>query len=280
MNGQHGYFEAAILGLIQGLTEFLPVSSDGHLALASRLLGIRGPHLFFDVMLHAGTLIAVLFVFRKELGQMFAGLWRGLVLLARREASVAEVVAREPDLKMGLLILLASIPTALIGLGLKDFVETVDSPALTGGFLILTGVILWTVRGQPSGRAEVGVADSLLIGVAQGFAVLPGLSRSGSTIAAGLGRGIDRQLAARFSFLLSIPAVGGALLLMLADRGEPVGDLGPILLGGLVAMVAGLFALRALLYVTRGGKLYAFAYYLIPVGALAVILGLLYDGRV
>lgn len=280
MSAQYGYFEAAILGLIQGLTEFLPVSSDGHLALASRLLGIRGSHLFFDVMLHAGTLVAVLLVFRKELAQMFAGLFRGLGMLARREASFAEVLAREPDLKMGLLILLASLPTALIGLGLKDFVESVESPAFTGAFLILTGVILWGVRGSPAGRAEIGVADSLLIGVAQGFAVLPGLSRSGSTIATGLSRGIDRQLAARFSFLLSIPAVGGALLLMLADRGEPVGDLGPILVGGLVSLVAGLFALRALLYVTRGGKLYTFAYYLIPVGALAVVVGLFYDGRV
>lgn len=272
------YGEAVALGIIQGLTEFLPVSSDGHLTLGSWLLGLEGPRLAFNVLLHAGTLLAVLFVFWRDLVGVVRGGLRGLWGLLARRRPAGEVWREDAEFRLAIWVVLASLPTALIGLALKPYIDGLATPLVTGGCLLLSGVALLLSKGRGEMGDEassLGAGRSLLIGVAQGLAVLPGLSRSGSTIAGGLLLGMRREAAARFSFLLSIPAVLGALLLELKDVLEAPGSesAGPIVVGALVSLGVGVLALRLLLWVTRGGRVYAFAYYLLPLGAVVMGIG-------
>jgi undecaprenyl-diphosphatase len=280
LHTEHTYFDAVILGVVQGLTEFFPVSSDGHLIVASRWLGLTGPTLFFDVMLHSGTLLAVLSVFGKDVLGMFSGAGRGLARLLSRQKTAAEVISEDPTLRLGLLLLLATIPTGLIGLLLESSIDAISTLLITGGFLALSGVFLWTTRGRGEtgkGQEEISIKDAFLIGCLQGAAVLPGLSRSGSTIAGGLWFGFSRAASGRFSFLLSIPAVLGAILLELKDSlTEPPTSWGPIVVGAVVSFFVGLLALRALLWVIRGGKLYSFAYYVFPLGVFLSVYGAIY----
>ena len=280
MHTEHTYFDAVILGIVQGLTEFFPVSSDGHLIVVSHWLGLTGPMLFFDVMLHTGTLLAVLLVFGKDVLGMFVGAGRGLGRLLSRQKTAAEVISEDPTLRLGLLVILATIPTGLLGLLLKSSIDAISTLLITGIFLAISGVFLWTTRGRGEigrGQDEITIKDALLIGCLQGAAVLPGLSRSGSTIAGGLWFGLSRAAAGRFSFLLSIPAVLGAVLLELKDSfNAPPTSWGPILVGAVVSFLVGLLALRALLWVIRGGKLHSFAYYVFPLGVLLSIYGAIY----
>jgi undecaprenyl-diphosphatase len=280
MHTEHTYFDAVVLGIVQGLTEFFPVSSDGHLIVVSHWLGISGPKLFFDVMLHSGTLLAVLLVFGGDVLRMFSAAGRGVLALLRGQGSSSEIVAGDPELRLGLLVILATIPTGIIGLLLKDFIDQISTLLITGVFLALSGVLLWFTRGRgESGREAEAITarDALLIGLVQGAAVLPGLSRSGSTISSGIGLGLSRAAAGRFSFLLSIPAVLGAVVLHLGESlQDPPEQWGPILVGSLVSFLVGFMALRALLWVVRGGKLYAFAYYVFPVGVAISIWGALH----
>jgi undecaprenyl-diphosphatase len=274
------YLEAVALGVIQGLTEFLPVSSDGHLTLGSWLLGLEGPRLAFNVMLHSGTLLAVLLIFWRDLWGVMRGGVSGLWSVLRRQESAAEVWRASPSFRLAIWVVVATIPTGIIGLVLKPYIDPLTTPLVTGVCLILSGAaLLFAKQRGETGRAaaDLSFSQSLAIGVAQGLAVLPGLSRSGSTIAGGLFLGMERSAAARFSFLLSIPAVAGALLLEAKDLlTEPSAEeLGPIVVGALTSLVVGLLALRLLLWVTRGGRLHWFAYYLFPLGGLVLLMGFL-----
>ncbi len=261
-----GFVETAILGVVQGLTEFLPISSDGHLALGQRLLGTGG-HLEMTVLLHAGTLLATLVLFRAEVLALFAELLR----VAKEPARVKQ----DPVAAEGLGILVASVPTAVIGLLLKKRIEAWSNvPWIVAVCFLGTGLVLLASR---LGRAREGfrwtATTALLVGVAQGAAVLPGLSRSACTIAAALLLGAPPKDAFRFSFLLSLPAVGGALLLELKDPGalSRAGGLAGIA-GAVVAFFVGLVALAALRGVVSRGKLWAFALYVIPLAALTLAL--------
>jgi undecaprenyl-diphosphatase len=275
MHTEHTYFDAVILGIVQGLTEFFPVSSDGHLIVVSHWLGISGPKLFFDVMLHSGTLLAVLLVFGKDVLQMFSGAWRALRALGNRP--VQDIIKDDPELRLGLLVILATIPTGIIGLLLKKWIDPLSTLFITGLFLCLSGALLWFTRCTgDAGREsnEITTRDALMIGLMQGAAVLPGLSRSGSTITGGLWLGLSRAAAGRFSFLLSIPAVLGAIILELKDSlKDPPDQWGPIIVGSVVSFLVGLLALRALLWVVRGGRLYSFAYYVFPMGVIISVWG-------
>ena len=254
--------QAIFLGLLQGLTEFLPVSSSGHLVLGQRLMGFREPELLFDVAVHVGTLVAVVIYFRSDLWTMARGLW-----------------AKDQNARQGrkliYLVAAGSIPTALLGLLCKDLFERMFSSLwAVGAALLLTAAFLFLTRLAPEkgrGLEHAGVARAFGVGVAQGLAITPGLSRSGSTIAAGLLLGLDRELAARLSFVMSIPAILGALVLQLAHVGslsrlQP----GPYLVGGLTAAVSGYLALRWLLRLVQQGKLYYFSPYCALVGLAAL----------
>lgn len=256
--------DAIFLGIVQGLTEFLPISSDGHLAIAQHYLpGFTRPGLFFDVMLHVGTLGAILLYFSRDVARLTTSLWR--------KGSEAR-----RDRRMIGLIVIASLPTAVIGLALKDHVEQwAGNMAVVGAMLILTGTLLFVCeryrRGSRRGEGALSTGDALLTGIAQGLAVLPGLSRSGSTIATLLFRGVDGETAARFSFLMAIPAIAGAALLSLKDLDRLAdGNLPACLAGTGVAFLVGMLAIRLLLGLIRRQRLLCFTWYCWLVGLLLI----------
>jgi len=269
-----GPAQAVFLGVIQGLTEFLPVSSSGHLVILQDWLGVQLPGLTFEVAVHGGTLAAVFFA----LGDRIFGLFRGLaaVLLAKSQDPSHRQASR-----LAYALMVGTIPAALAGLSLRRLWEAwFQLPIVSGVGLILTGCMLWfsgriVLAGHPL-RAP-GPREALIIGLAQAAALTPGVSRSGSTIAAGFWVGVDRQTAAEFSFLLSIPAVGGAFLLDLA-RHSPVlnrSEVTALVLGAVAAAVSGYFAIRTLLHFLRAGRLRLFSYYTWVMGLLVIAVELL-----
>ncbi len=263
--------EAILLGIVQGITEFLPVSSSGHLTVARNLMGLDEIPMLFDVMMHLPTLLAVILVFRKRIGALFASLIRFLTRSAREDDRV--------NLRLIMIIIIASVTTAVIGLAIERLQKSFPvSIKLVGGFFLVTAAVLIASRffhgsrGHGSrGYESLKLKDALLTGAAQGLAVLPGISRSGMTIAASLACGIERKKAGEYAFILSIPAILGALALEVKDL-----DLLPVdpyfLTAGLISsFVVGLLSLLLLLRIIRKGRLYLFSIYLIPMG-LATIL--------
>ena len=267
--------EAILLGIIQGLTEFLPISSSGHLVLAQNLLGLKEPELLFDICVHVGTLVAVIAVFQRDIRQILQTLVR-LPILVRTAGGFRDLVATDETVRLITLIAIGSLPTAALGLLFKEMVaEIFSSVLLVGIMLITTGCLLWfTRRINAAGRQISGLTlkDALLIGLFQGLAILPGVSRSGATISMALYAGVDRDLAGRFSFLLSIPAILGALVLSL-DTSMASNTISPgtIAFGTLSAALIGYLALKLLLRLVKKGRLYRFAPYCWLVGLVAII---------
>ncbi len=268
-------FQAIILGAIQGLTEFLPVSSSGHLVIFQHLFGLKEPELFFDISVHMGTLIAVILVFWKEIRAITISLVRFFILLFKKEATISYIY-QDLDLKMAFLIIIGSIPTAVLGLalyGIKD--QVFSSVFIVGIMLLLTGFLLFiTYWIKKDGKSVEGfsIKDALIIGLMQGIAIIPGISRSGSTIAAGLLLGLNRETAARYSFLLSLPAILGAEILCLKDVSTHTAlPITVILLGAITAFAVGYCSLKVLLYVVKQGRLYVFTPYCWLLGSIALI---------
>lgn len=251
---------AAALGAVQGLTEFLPVSSSGHVALGALVFGIPDLPLTTVVVLHGGTLIATLAVVGNDV-------WR-LAEQTRRGVTHPKDFLRSDAGRIVTGVVLASLPTALIGLMLDPYVERWShTPAVIGGCFLVSAAMLMATRSGGGKLHLLGPWGYVAIGLAQGLAVMPGLSRSGMTIATAMLLGLSGLEAFRFSFLLSIPAVGGALLLKLLEPGAGAA-LGPSTwIGGTVALGTGYVALRALRRVVKQGRFWAFALYLAPLGA-------------
>ena len=224
-----------ILAVIQGITEFLPVSSSGHLALAGIVMNVPAGDITFEVVVHVGTLMAVLAVYWKDLVGLVSGVFR----------------KQKESLILAGLLVLGSVPAAVAGFLLADSVEQLfDRPVVVSIMLVVTGCILFSTRltfAKKGRRENPSITGSLMIGLAQAVALLPGISRSGSTISTGLFAGIRKEKAARFSFLLSIPAIAGAAVLKLGDIGESGIELPLIIVGLVVSAVTGYFALRLLL---------------------------------
>ncbi len=256
-----GFFEAALLGMIQGLTEFLPVSSSGHLVVFQHLLGFKEPELFLDSALHVGTLVAVCIFFHRDLKEMTTA-----TLRLRMD---------DPQTRLVAAVLIGSIPTALIGLVFKEPLEALFASVSTVGImLIMTGIVLTLTGFVSKNHARLSSVPwyaALAVGVAQGLAITPGISRSGATIAAGLFLGLNRELAGRYSFLLAIPAIFGALLLQLGAENLGSAGLLPVAAGFCTAALVGLFALKVLMAVVRQGRLAYFAPYCFALGATILI---------
>lgn len=261
-------WHALVLGVIQGLTEFLPVSSSGHLVLGGVVLGLKEPHLAFDVMVHVATLVATVAFYRHSLRDMTLETWGSLQ--TARSRGLAEALRAHPEAKLTLWIVLGTVPTGLIGILFKEQLEGLfGQPAWVAGMLLGTAALLLLTAILPhgkSGPAQMRLWQALLIGLFQGMAIVPGISRSGSTIACGLLVGLNRELAARFSFLLSLPAILGALVLKVGE-GELHGVGWDILSMGFVSSaLVGLGALALLIPLVKRGRLHWFALYLIPAG--------------
>lgn len=268
------YFMSVVLGFVQGVAEFLPISSSGHLTLFQHFFGLGEPDQLFNILLHFATLLAVCVVYRADIAAMIAEFFRGIAALASRKPSDQPA---PPARRLVLMVILGTLPLVVV-LPFKSKVEALGASTLFIGFaLLVTGLLLFASDRLKPGRKDertMTVADALLIGCAQALAVVPGLSRSGTTISAGTARGLDRPFAVRFSFLLSLPAVLGATLLEVVDAAKAGVDTALIpqyILGMAVAAVSGYFAIRLVKLLAQKGRFGAFAYYCWAVGAVTII---------
>ncbi len=263
------WFSSLILGLVQGLTEYLPVSSSGHLELGKALLGVDDGGLAFDVLVHVATVCSTIVVLRKELWQLICG-----VLKWQWNVETRYVVA----------IIVSMIPIGLVGFCLKDRVEALYSSrvlTVVGGCLIITSLLLAMTHFYPNGfrrgrQGGMNMWQALVVGVAQACAVLPGLSRSGSTIATGLLLGVDRKVIAKFSFLMVLPPILGEALLdsrhLVAGDEVSTLSLGAVIIGFVAAFVSGCIACQWMIALVSKCKLIYFAIYTLIVGLLAIVL--------
>jgi undecaprenyl-diphosphatase len=268
-------YQGIILGIVQGLTEFLPVSSSGHLVLGQIYFKITEFGMIFDISVHMGTLAAVLVVYFSDIKLIVKSIINFLAKLAGRKPWV-HLLKTDEDLKLAIFIIIGSVPTALIGLALKKYEHILfTSDTLVGCMLILTGTILWTSRRyyQNEGpEIQLDTKRAICIGIVQGFAVIPGISRSGSTIVAGMAAGLDRHRAAKFSFLLSVPAILGAQILGIKDAMETGFVMNSaIIYGTIMSFLVGLVALKLLLKLVHRGKFHLFAPYCWLAGMLVLL---------
>ena len=267
-------WEALVLAVVQGLTEFLPVSSSGHLVLTSWLLGVREPTIVYDILVHFGTLLAIFVAFWSEIKDV-SGSLRTMLFQPRVFRAQWRVV---PAHRILTAIIVGTFPAVLVALLFYSTITSLFSePYFTGAMLIVTGTILFVCERWPSRNRNLGeitLRDGLWIGLGQALAVLPGISRSGTTISAGLVRGLDRESAARFSFLLTIPAILGGMVLAVKDLmfGEVLTPYWILLIGVIVAAMTGFAAIQLLLLVVRRGRLTWFSYYTWGLGTIILVL--------
>ncbi len=266
--------QAIIIGIVQGLTEFLPVSSSAHLVFAHNILGVESS-LAFDVFLHLGTLIAVLWYFRWDILKMLKSWWLSIgdILQGRFMQGLRD----DPYKRLAWYVILATIPVGIAGVLFEDSIDALFSGALyvPAFFLFVTGTILYLSQRMNSGNINlrnISAKEALWMGLGQACAILPGLSRSGTTIAAGLTAGLEKEFAAKFSFILSIPAIFGAFLFQLKDIGSAMDtNFLPIILGFIASIIAGYFAIKWMLDLIKNRSLDIFAYYCWLMGIIVFI---------
>ncbi|MBN2227058.1 MAG: undecaprenyl-diphosphate phosphatase [candidate division Zixibacteria bacterium] len=252
------YLDAIILGVLQGLTEFLPVSSSGHLVLTQHLLGVKLNGVVFELLVHFGTLMAVLIYFRERIIRLILALFDRSMKTERR---------------MILFLILGTIPAVVVALLFDDIIEEAfSSPVLTSVMLVITGFVLLLTGVIKKKGGEVSGGKAFLIGCGQALAIFPGISRSGSTIAAGMFVGIKPMEAAEFSFLLSIPAIAGAIVFKLREIVDLDTTLiGQYAVGTAVSFLSGLFAVYLLLSIIKKGKFQYFGIYCLIIGILGIL---------
>jgi undecaprenyl-diphosphatase len=267
------WWESLLLGLIQGLTEFLPVSSSGHLVLAQHILGISPAEdgVLFEVLVHFGTLLSIVFVYRARIGLLLLGFLRALF----RPSGWSSAYKEKGEFHLGVMILLTMIPTGLMYVLFSDFFESsFAQPRLAAGALLVTGVLLLLTVLRPNPDGPLTGGKSLLVGLAQAMAMIPGISRSGATICTALYLNVSPVRAADFSFLMLIPVVFGATLLKVGEASSVASQANwtYMIMGAAVAFVSGIFAIRLVLEFVRRGKLQYFAIYCFIAGGLGLIL--------
>lgn len=262
------YLQAIILGIVQGLTEFIPVSSSGHLVLVQQIFGFQiSENLSFEIFLHLGTLFAVLIFFRQQIWELILSLFNW--------GKGKDAEKHQNNRKLILYLIIATFATGLIYLGLGDYFEAIEKvPLVVAIMLIITGIILYIsdyVKASDIPAHKIGFFRSLLIGLAQGIAIIPGISRSGSTIGTSLFCKMDRKDAAHFSFLLSIPAILGANLVTIKEFSSLSTSVLPLYaLGFLASLASGYLVISLLIGVIKKGKLKYFSYYLWLIGLISI----------
>ncbi len=270
------FIEGILLGFVQGLSEFLPISSSGHLALLQYFFGIEGESvLAFAVLLHLGTLISLIAVYYKELWGLVLELFATLKDLFTGQGLQAN---KNNTRRLGIMIVVATIPTGIIGVLFNDFFSGLyNSIPAIGLSLLVTGCFLWLAeRMAKKGRGvqEMKYRDALFVGLCQGIAIIPGISRSGATIVGSLFSGLNRDLAVRFAFLISIPAILGAVVLEAPDaftQGLDKGILLPVIAGVAVAALSGYVAIKTMIRIVSNQKLYLFSFYTWIAGSLVLL---------
>jgi undecaprenyl-diphosphatase len=271
------YLQALVLGIVQGLTEFLPVSSSGHLVLGQAFFGVDADVLTFDIAVHFGTLMAVFIVFRYRIVELLAGIMRDIRAIGGGERRPGAVLRESREIRYALAIIIGTVPAVIVGFTIKDIIGGMFlavTPVLWA--LAFTGMLLLATFAAGNGSRRIGLRSGLMIGIAQALAVVPGISRSGMTIATALFVGIDREEAGEFSFMLAIPAVLGASLLetldLVGEGGFGSVAPGPVLAGTVAAFCAGWVSLAVLMRVVRRGKLGWFGFYCLAVAGIGLIL--------
>jgi len=271
--------EAIVLGILQGITEFLPVSSSGHLVIMKNLFGMTEPDLFFDVMVHLGTLIPILLVFKRDLDRIFRKLIE-LITGMRSRNQLREMLTSDIQIRLISLIGVAILPSAIMGVFFKGFFEKLFASVFAVGIcLILTGILLSLTKvvTNPTKQIEdMTFFEAIVIGLFQALAIAPGISRSGATISIALILGINRELAGRFSFFIFIPAILGAIVLNFNfPESYALDYFSTIAVATTVAAITGYFALKVLLRFVYIGKLYLFSPYCYGIGLFAILFGIL-----
>lgn len=276
-----GYIEAIVLGLVQGLSEFLPISSSGHLALLENLFEIKEESvLFFAVLLHIGTLVSIFIVYHediyaliKELGLLFKDIFSGKGLR----------IEERPIRKLGIMIIVSSIPTAIMGLLFSNFIDKVFGSLIVISICwIITGFMLFFSEKLKSNSKEIEgmkYRNAIFIGICQGLAIMPGISRSGSTIVGSLVTGLKREFAVEFAFLISIPAILGSAILEFPKAikaGIDPSTIGPMIVGFLVAAISGYFAITTMIRIVSKHKMIYFSYYVWVIGVGTFIYSILF----
>lgn len=275
------YIEAVILGLVQGLAEFLPISSSGHLALLQQFFGIKEDNvLLFAVLLHVGTLISVFIIYWKDIWELIVELFLTIKDIFTGKGLRLD---ERPVRKLGVMIIVATIPTGLIGILFNDFFDGLyNSIVPIGAGLLVTGCLLVIAERMGTsnrGIKEMNFRNAIFIGVVQGIAICPGISRSGSTLFGSLLCNLDRTFAVKFVFLISIPSILGSAVMEAPDAiaaGMNMSDLGPIIVGMIVAAVSGLVAIKTMIKVVSNKKLNYFSYYVWLLGIFVIIYGLFF----
>lgn len=269
--------QAIVLGIVQGLTEWLPISSSGHLALVQLAMDLEVP-IFYDVILHIGTLAGVFAIYRRDI----AGILRSTVASGKgssKRKSIEEVAKYPQGRRMLWLIILGTIPTGIIGLAFRSFFESsfYDPVSIAVGFIITGALVLVTGLLKP-GQKKLGSADAILIGIGQGISIFSSISRSGATLSAGLFRGVEREQLVRYSFLLSIPAIlGAAAIDVVAMDEQQKAQLASIgaesyIAGMVVSAAVGYASIRILIKLVIKGKFYLFAFYCFAIGVATLFL--------
>lgn len=274
------YLNAIILGIAQGATEFLPVSSSGHLAILQYLFHVDGDSVvLFTILLHVGTLVSVFLIYRRDIWLLIKELFITIIdLLSGKGLRLNE----RPMRKLGIMIIVASIPTGVIGILFDDLFSSFYKSLVPIGIgLIITGFLLWVAENKREGK--VGIEDmkfrnAIFIGLLQGIAICPGISRSGSTLVGGLFSKLDRDFAVEFAFLISIPAILGSLIFEMGDANSISalqGNMGPILVGGTCAAISGIIAIKTMITVVKKYSLKYFSIYVWILGIAIVTLEIL-----
>lgn len=272
------YLEGIILGLVQGLTEFLPVSSSGHLAILENLFKIdEDKVLLFAVLLHVGTLISVFIVYWKDIWELILELGFTVKDLVKGNGLRLE---ERPIRKLGIMILVATVPTMIIGVLFGDLFDKLYTSIIPIGIgLLFTGIILFIAEKQGSGKRTIenmNFRNAIFVGIVQGIAICPGVSRSGSTLFGSLICKLDRKLAVKFIFLISIPPILGSAILEAPaafKQGVDMSQLGPMFIGILVAAISGLLAIKFMIKIVSDKKLSYFSYYVWVLGILVIFWG-------
>lgn len=283
--------ESIILGIVQGIAEFLPISSSGHLAIFKKIFGLSDVGLTYDILLHAGTLVAVFVVYWKDIweliregfgiiGDFFKNVGRFFGNFRKEKKKEYIKIIRTPYRKFVMLIIISTIPTGIMGVLFKE-IFNLDNPSIIipGIGLLITGLMLFIVDELPVGNKtpnEMTYKNSIVLGIAQGIATLPGISRSGTTLTVGVLSGLERKFAIKYSFIMSIPAILGACVLDVKDLFEPENaitntELMYYFIGALVACIVGFICIKTLLVLYRNRKMKYFSYYCFTVGIIAII---------